>query len=239
MRLDNLSADQTEYINMNQDEINQNIEYQSSTYLAQKKKSKKKRQHNNPDSYNLTNFEISKQYGINNYERALIVISTVVLCDFIYYMIYMDSFEFYFKIIFLIELGNCAIMFALLLIIYLKLKKGLITTIIPSLAISLLDILSVTFFTLLVLTTILINFQNIEYISGRFICFLILLISSIYFVLLILKIFNYLHCSYIIQTFLKRTWYYITYYILCLEEDSQQDNYYTEYQEYDDFDSEY
>ncbi len=235
MRLDELSVNNQDFNNI---DLNPYISYQNKSYINQIKKSKKKRIITNINNISISNLEISQQYGQNNFEKGLLLISTLIVMNILSIILNISLITFNYLIILIIGTVIRLIIFIILVIIYTKFKKGEVFCCLSSGIFTSVDILTTINLLIINLEFILSHFQLYPIVSWNYILFIVIYMISLYFSITTLKLFNYLSFSYSIQLVFKKILFFISYYLLCIEEEVQE-NTYVEYQEFDDFDSEY
>lgn len=218
------------------------LAYQSNNYIQLQKenKAKNKKRYNNPDMYNITNQDISYQFGQYFYDKALLVISIIFSLNTIIFVSFISEFNTLFKVVNFVSIGIQTILIIIYLYIYFVIRKAFsLYGNIPFNLIRFVKILTIVYALSSFTSVIFLQFQKINYLTFCYILYFTKIFVDIYYIAHILRTFSFLHNSYRIQCFFKRIWFYISFYILCLEEEDYNNNYYEINQEYDEFDSEY
>lgn len=235
MRLDELSVNNQDFNNI---DLNPYISYQNKSYINQIKKSKKKRIITNINNISISNLEISQQYGQNNFEKGLILISILIVMNILSIILNISLITYSYLIILTVGTVIRLIIFIILVIIYTKFKKGEVFCSLSNGIFTSVDIFTTMNLLIINFEFLLSHFQVFSIVSWNYIMFIVIYMLSLYFSIITLKLFNYLSFSYTIQLVFKKILFFISYYLLCIEEEVQE-NTYVEYQEFDDFDSEY
>lgn len=220
--------------------INQNA-YANADYIALQSNKYKKTVLNNfyqqRDPNSLTNEEISKQFGQNNYEKGLVLISVLFILNSIWLYFYESLLTKSFTIAYYINLVIQGTLTLSLSYLYMKIRQNKVINPISTNLLRVVDLLSIIYLITVVTTFVWVNFQAISIFSLGYLVFSIKFALEIYFIILILKIFSFSSCSYKIQETIMLAFSYFTTYVLCIDEDLQNNN--IDYQEFDELDSEY
>lgn len=215
------------------------IPYQSKNYLElQKKQEKLKRNAITVNSNKITNLEISRQFGQNNFEKALLLICIIILLNGVTNFLYYELLSKTYICFSAASLGIELILFIILSFFYFRLKQEKIFNTLPHSLLTLMDVLCLIYLILSAFIVGLLQAQKVGITCPGYWFFIIKFIISVYFVVVTYKVLNFNGCSYTIQGMLKQAWIYISYYILCMEEETNTHTY-NDYQEFDEFDSEY
>lgn len=227
-------------LNLNNNNAN-NI-YMTSEYLAYQSNNKYKKSIINSQlaqqsPYNLTNEDISKQFGQNNYEKSLIIISIIFGINICWYYFFYTLLTPVFK-----SATISILVIQLFLIIFLtyliyRIRQNKVINTLPELIIKIIDIMCLVYLIIFFFVFVLVHFQSISIISFGYFVYVLKFSLEIYFSLLLMKLFHFNSYSYKIQEGLTLMLSYITTYLLCIEEENQQNN--MDYQDCDELDSEY
>lgn len=229
-----------------QDKRNENVNsnlnyipYQSKSYLElQKKQEKLKRNAITVNSNKITNLEISRQFGQNNFEKALLLICIIILINGISNFLYYHLLSRTFIWMSIGSIGIELVLFTILSFFYFRLKQEKVFNTLPHILLVFVDILCVIYIILSVVILVLLQAQQAGIACPGYWLFIIKFIIAVYFVVVTYKMLNFSGCSYAIQGMLKKAWVYVSYYIFCMEEEANTHTYH-DYQEFDEFDSEY
>ncbi len=235
MKLDENSIDDN-HLQM----INQN-NYANTDYIALQSNKYKKTVLNNfyqqRDPNSLTNEEISKQFGQNNYEKGLVLICFIFILNLLWLYFYQNALTKTFTIAYYINLIIQGSLTLSLSYLYLKIRQNKVINPISTKLLRVVDLLSAVYLITVVTVFVWVNFQTISVFSLGYLVFSVKFALEIYFVILILKLFSFSSCSYKIQENIMLAFSYFTTYVLCIDEDLQNNN--IDYQEFDELDSEY